>query len=106
MNARRRDTRRAVQRALRTGHADDARIDALARETADRTVRNKWLLILYAVLAVLQLALTIIRIADRDAEWQIAVSVVVTALFAGAAVLLWVTRRRSRRYLRNAATDG
>jgi flagellar biosynthesis protein FliQ len=35
-------TRRAVWQALRTGNARDATIDALAREAADRTVRNSF----------------------------------------------------------------
>ena len=95
-----RETRRAGRRALRTGHAPDARIDALARELAARTVRNSWLLVLYGVLLVIQLVLLTGRIVSGDDVDDILLSAGIAALWATNVVLLLISRNRSRRYLR------
>jgi hypothetical protein len=96
-----RGTRRAVQQALRTGQARDARVDALAREAADRTVRNSWLLIFYGVLLVVQIGLLIGRITSGDDWWEIVLTGGVALCWAAAMGVFWVMRARSRRYLQN-----
>lgn len=57
-----RSTRWAVLRAIWTGHAPDARIDALARDAADYTVRNVWQPIFYAIILAIELALIAYRL--------------------------------------------
>ena len=94
-----RGTRRAVQQALRTGEPRDARIDALTRETAERTVRNSWLLVLYAVLLVFQIPVLIGRLTGDADVWEIVLSFATIALWVAALAVYWVMRRRSRRYL-------
>ncbi|MDG4824888.1 hypothetical protein O7635_23815 [Asanoa sp. WMMD1127] len=95
-----RTTRRAVQQALRTGQPHDARIDALAREAAQRTLRGSWLLWLYSGLLALNVALLVLRIADQDEAWKTALAAANVVLWAALVALVWVTRRRSARYLR------
>jgi Na+/melibiose symporter-like transporter len=95
-----RGDRRAIQDALRTGQPRDARIDALTRQTADRNVRNSWLMVLYAVLLVFQIPVLIIRLTGDDDVWGIVLSVATIVLWAAGLAYLWVTRRRSRSYLR------
>jgi hypothetical protein len=94
-----RGTRRAVWRALRTGHAPDARIDALAREAADRNVRNSWVLVLYAILLLLQLGLLTLKVTDGEGFGETALSALTAACWAAALAVSWVMRNRSRRYL-------
>jgi hypothetical protein len=94
-----RGTRRAVQRALRTGHARDARIDALTRDLADRAVRNTWVLVFYGVLLALQLALLISRIITGDPPSDILLSAVAVVLWSAGLVWMLVNLARSRRYL-------
>jgi hypothetical protein len=92
-------TRRAVRQALRTARPSDARVDALARESADRTVRNSWLLWLYGVLLLLNLGLLILKIGNSG-SWQVALAAATSALWAGVLAAFWLTVRRSRNYLR------
>jgi hypothetical protein len=94
-----RETRRAVTRALRTGHAPDARIDALAHDQAVRTVRNSWLLILYGVLLALQLVLLTARIVAGDPLNDILLAVGIAVLWIAIMFLQLYYRSRSRRYL-------
>jgi hypothetical protein len=95
-----RDTRRAATRALRTGHAPDARIDALARDLAARTVRRSWQLILYWVLLAIQLALLTLRIVSGDPLNDILLAVGIAVLWIAILLLQLYYRSRSRRYLR------
>ena len=98
-----RGTRRAVQRALRTGRAPDARIDALAREAADRTLRNSWLIVVYAILLVVQLGLLIGRIVAADDLGRTILAAATSVCWAAVLGLWLVMRARSRRYLEGAA---
>lgn len=92
---------RIVWRALRVGHVDDPRYEALTRQTADRNVRNGWLPVLFAVACAIQLTLVAVRLA-RGAEWSGTVAAAASALFLAIGLcVLWVARRRSRRYLAN-----
>jgi hypothetical protein len=95
-----RDTRRAVGRAIRTGHAPDARVEALAREQAEKTVRNTVALKIYAVLFALQLALLGLRIVNGGPADALVLAVIGDALWAAAVGALVVNLARSRRYLR------
>jgi steroid 5-alpha reductase family enzyme len=95
---------RVVWRALRVGHVDDPRYAALTWQTADRNVRNSWLLVFFAVGLTLQVILVVVRLARGD-EWSNTVATAATAMcFAVGLGFLWVARRRSKRYLeRNGA---
>jgi hypothetical protein len=93
---------RDTQRAVRTGHAPDERVDALAREAAQRDIRDSaWFLAFYAVLLA-PLGLLIQRIRTRHDGSMIALAVVLAAAFAVVVMASVVKIRRSRRYLRNA----
>lgn len=88
-------------RALRVGHVDDPRYAALTRQTADRNVRNGWLPAFLAVAVAIQLTLVVVRLA-RGADLSGTVATAASALFMAVGVcLMWVARRRSRRYLAN-----
>jgi hypothetical protein len=100
-----RTTRRAVQEALRTGHAPDSRIDALAADTARRTLRFTWLLWVTAGAALLQVGLVVARLVDGDGWGGIALGAVTAAAFGASAVAQLIGRRRSSRYLTNEATE-
>ncbi len=102
-------TRRAVRRALRTGKAPDARIDALARDTATRTVQSAWQLRLFIGVAVLQVIAAVLRAVDGASPQQIGLSVLISLCFAGSIAMIIANRRRSRAYLstpHDAATAG
>lgn len=97
-----RNTRRAVQRAIRTGNnTPDARVNALAREQAEKTVRNTRALKIYAGILVLQLGPLILRIADGGSKYTLMFAVLGDALWASALVVLAVNLSRARRYLRD-----
>jgi hypothetical protein len=100
-----RKSRGAVQRALRTGQPPDARIDALAREAADRNLRSSWFLPFCAALVLLNLGLLILRIVGDDI-WQVALAAANTALWTTALVRSWIVRRRSERYLQRSPLLG
>jgi hypothetical protein len=53
-------------RALRVGHIDDPRYAALTWQTADRNVRNSWLLVCFAVCLTIQVILVVVRLACGD----------------------------------------
>ena len=101
-----RDTRRAVRRAIRTGHAPDARIDALASEQAEKTIRNAVAIKIYAVILALQVGLLVPRIVNGGPSDGLVLAVIVDALWAGAIGVLAVNLSRSRRYLRNHPLQG
>lgn len=91
-------------RALRVGHVDDPRYAALTWETADRTVRNGWLLVFFAVILAIQVTLVIIRLARGDEVSGTLANVAGALLVAASLGFTCVTRRRSQRYLqRNGA---
>lgn len=93
-------TRRAVDRALRTGQAPDARIDALTRDAARAslgTLRAQQGIfgVMLAIWVVL-LALRIVRGDLRDTL----LAALTTAAFAVTVVVATHRRRRGERYLR------
>jgi hypothetical protein len=100
-----RDTRRAVRRAIRTGNAPDARIDALAREQAEKTVGNSVVLTIYAVILALQFGLLVLRIVNGGPTDSLVLAVIGDALWAAAVAVLAVNLSRSRRYLRDHPTE-
>jgi hypothetical protein len=90
----------AVQRALRDGHADDPRIDALARSAAARAIRQRWTLWFLPFGVLLFGAATVSDLRDPDTTWwDLVGSAVWTALPAFVLVHQIVQLRRSRRYL-------
>lgn len=102
-----RATRRAVRRAAWTGHAPDARIDALARDAADNTVRNVWQPVFYAVILTIELVLGTYRLiagppppTDTVLSW-----VAIAVLNAASLGLLVYLQWRSRRYLARITAD-
>ena len=94
-------TRRTVQGALRTGHAPDARVDALARDTARRTLRLTWLLWVSIGAMLIQTCLVVVRLVDGDGWGEVALSAFTAVAFLFSAAVQLVGRRRSRRYLTN-----
>jgi hypothetical protein len=95
-----RTTRKAVERALATGHADDPRVAALTGDTARRVLRQRILLWLWPASLMLLVAGTALQLTDRDRNWW-AIGSETVALAVTVAVWCWflVRRRRSRRYL-------
>lgn len=92
---------RAVERALRTDRASDARIDALARETAQHERSRPWLPWLLAVPAVVQVGLVVLGAAERD--WsQIALPALSFVAWCLILRQIGLRQRRNRRYLRTA----
>ena len=90
----------AVQRALRDGHADDPRVDALARSAATRTIRQHWMLWFLHFGVLLFGAATVTDLLDPDTTWwDLTSSAIWTAIPAIALGRLLVQLRRSRRYL-------
>jgi hypothetical protein len=101
-------TRRAVALALRTGHSDDARIDALARDSARRTLRRPWPVWGPAFLVLLEALVTVSQLISRD-WWQALFFGIFTAGFAVQTARGVAELRRRRDYLRQGrpaqATD-
>ena len=87
---------RAVWRALRVGHVDDPRHAALAWEAADRNVRSVWLIVFFAVVLLIQVVLLVVRILRGDEVFGTAAA---TFFLAAGLAVMWVARRRSKRYL-------
>lgn len=85
---------------MHAGHPPDARIDALARELADRTVRNSWLLVLYGVILAIQLALLAGRLIAGDPVDDLLLSAAIVVVWTASLLWLLINRNRSRRYLR------
>ncbi|WP_250006809.1 hypothetical protein [Actinoplanes sp. M2I2] len=93
---------RVVWRALRVGHVDDPRFEALTRQAADRNVRNGWLLGFLAVMLVFQAGLFIAKVVRGTDGLELAFAALVVVLAAVGVGVSWVARRRSRRYLATA----
>ena len=94
-----RGSRRIVWRALRVGHVDDPRYEALTRQAADGNIRNVWLPVFFAVLLAIQLTLIVVRLA-RGADLSGTATIAASSVFLAVGLcLLWVARRRSKRYL-------
>ncbi|WP_326556460.1 hypothetical protein [Micromonospora sp. NBC_01796] len=89
------ETRRAVHRAIRAGHSDDARIDLLARDLIARSPAQTWVPWVYVVLALLQVVLLLLG--DRSTG-DVIRALVTVPFFAVAAGYFWQHRRRMRRY--------
>ncbi|HEX8344008.1 MAG TPA: hypothetical protein VF657_04585 [Actinoplanes sp.] len=94
-----RPTQKDVMAALRSGRTSDARIDALTRETASRLLTQRWLIWVYAVGAILQAILFVIRVVNDDNWTRLALSGVLSAVFCTLLALQLRQRRLSRRYL-------
>ena len=94
-------TRTAVARALRSGRSDDPRVDAIARDFAERTLRRPWALWLFGFFVLLEATVTVLRLLDGDGDALLSgVLTVSFALMGGAAL---VNRRRNRAYLAQPA---
>jgi MFS family permease len=101
-----RRTQKAVMAALRSGRTSDARIDALTRVTASRILTQRWLLRVYALVAILQAVLFVLRLIDDDTSTRLALSAALTAVFCALFALQWRQRRLSRRYLDRPPVPG
>jgi membrane protein YdbS with pleckstrin-like domain len=97
-----REVQRAVARALRDGGTADPRIDALARDAAERGRRQQGLIRLHAVLAMV-FAVLFLRYAVEGDGWFI---VAIFGLLTATQILMvhtcWRVRRRAARYLEGA----
>lgn len=98
-----RATRRDVQRALRAGHTDNPRIDALARDSAAHGLRTRWTMWWFAAFALLQVVVLAFNIADRDDWWQVARHAGFAVMFGALLGGQVFQRRRWRRYLAHPA---
>ena len=95
---------RIVWRALRTGNVENPRYEALTRQTAESNVRNGWLLVLFAVVCALQFVFVVIRLV-RGAHPSGTIATAGAGVFMAIGVgMLWVARRRSRRYLADSGS--
>lgn len=94
-------TRDAVARALRSGRSDDPRVDAIARDFAERSLRRPWTLWLFAFFVLLEATVTVMRLLDGDGDALLSGVLTVTFLVLGAASV--VTQRRNRAYLAHPA---
>ena len=91
-------TQRAVLRALRDGGTADPRVDALARDAAERGTRPARLIWLYGLLTVALAAVCISNLVERD--WFLAaVFALATVAQAVSVYTFWQNRRRAIRYL-------
>ncbi|MDG4837136.1 hypothetical protein O7631_11480 [Micromonospora sp. WMMD967] len=86
---------RTVRQALRAGHADDPRIDSLARREAEHRIRGRWVLWLLGA-GVLIEALLLVG-ASRPSTRLVAV--VLGVLWTVQGYLRWRDLREARRYL-------
>ena len=93
-------TRRAVREAWRTGHAGDARIDALARGAARESVGTlRAQQGIFGVLLAVWVAMLGVRVVRGELTDTLPAALT-TALFALVLALLTRQRRRAVRYLR------
>ena len=91
----------AVQRALRDGHTDDPRLDALARSAATRAIKQRWMVWLLPLGVLLFAAGAVGDLRDPDTTWwDLGGSAASTTIAAIALVQQMVKLRRSRCYLR------
>jgi hypothetical protein len=94
-------TRIAVSRALRSGRSDDPRVDAIARDFAQRTLRRPWAVWLFGCWALVEATVTVLRLIDGDGDALL--SGALTVAFALMGVTAVVTQRRNRAYLAQPA---
>jgi MFS family permease len=95
-----RATRAAVRRALRDGRTADPRIDVLARDLAQRTLRNRWARWGYAVAAALVATGLVMRIVSGEVTGYGVVLPLGSLVLTGiGAALLVRDGRRAARYL-------
>jgi hypothetical protein len=92
-------TRKAVRQALTDGRSDDARIDALARDSAERSVRLRWLLVLYLIVVPIEVVALVLAVAGHVSGFQLLTNVWILLVLAMSAALVAVARRRAQRYL-------
>lgn len=97
-----RETQRAVARALRDGGTTDPRVDALARDAAERSKGRAWLIWLYGLLTAVFTAL-LIRNVMAGGDW-FTIAAFALPMMAQALLMytFWQLRRRAVRYLRGA----
>ncbi|MGC4756095.1 hypothetical protein [Micromonospora trifolii] len=88
-------TRRRIGQALRDGSTDDPRLDALARREARLRVGQRWLLWLFAVVALAQVP----ALVNTDNPVTRVLAVLLILLMVGAAWYRWRGLREARRYL-------
>ncbi|WP_410820641.1 hypothetical protein [Micromonospora sp. 050-3] len=88
-------TRRRIGQALRDGSTDDPRLDALARREARLRVGQRWLLWLFAVVAVTQVS----ALVSTVNPFSRVLAVMLILLMVGAAWYRWRGLREARRYL-------
>ncbi|AGL20953.1 hypothetical protein [Actinoplanes sp. N902-109] len=93
-----RATQRAVARALKAGGTDDPRVDALARDLAQRSLRRRgavWAMTAAVVLVAAGLILNVIADGLRPIQLVMLLGL---GCYLYALVTVWQTRLRSRRY--------
>ncbi|MCO8271341.1 hypothetical protein M1L60_12125 [Actinoplanes sp. TRM 88003] len=90
-----RETRRAVRRAIRDGHTDDARIDQLARRILRSTPRVHWAPYFFATMLVLSIAV-LIGVAFTGGKVALPASQIL--LWAALIALDAVNKRRAANY--------
>ncbi|MFI5932880.1 hypothetical protein [Actinoplanes sp. NPDC051494] len=93
-------TQRAVTRALKAGHSADPRVDALARDTARRTLRRRWTLATLIVAAVVMTGSLVLNLTDGELGTLAVIHAISAAAFVAATVNAALLIRRSRHYLR------
>ncbi|MFB9236108.1 hypothetical protein ACFFWC_11205 [Plantactinospora siamensis] len=86
-------TQREALAAVRTGHVPTPRIDAVARELAERQLRQRWLPWAAGALALFDIYLLIV---DANRPISLMLLTAMALLFWA----WWANRRRARRYLR------
>ncbi|WP_305785080.1 hypothetical protein [Symbioplanes lichenis] len=94
-----RPSQRDVARALRNGRTDDPRIDAIIRQSAPRVISTRWVIVVFALVAALDVYLAAEEIADRD--WNgLVLRLASAVLFTLFAAYQWTQVRRYRAYVR------
>lgn len=97
-----RQTQRAVARALRDGGTTDPRVDALARDAAERSKGRAWLVWLCGLLTVVFAVLLIRGVVTGGDGLTIAASALPMMAQALLVYTFWQLRRRATRYLQGA----
>lgn len=93
------DTQRAVGHALKAGHSNDPRVEALARDTARRTLRRRWTLAALILAALMMTLSLVLNLMDGKLGVFALVHAVGAAAFVAATVNAGLLIRRSRRFL-------
>lgn len=92
-------TQRAVARALREGGAADPRIEALARDAAERGRPGRWIVVLSGTVALLAAVMLVGSLIQGDRSAAVT-SALVVASQALVCHTFWRLRRRAEIYLR------